>query len=270
MRRKHAPRKAHFNTSLLCWSTFCLSGCCPSQSEGSLLRTSRCRPGFLRLTGGPRPPRLHPRLDGRPLSRCAAPRQSDRCRPGLSASWRPIGSLSVQTGYRCRCVDCAARLHCRHQTAPIGRKERGVCSALLKWHNEVNIFKGIKLRDCSPLPYTHLHTPCLYWVFPLPGLPLHHHHPVPSHCRCRYRCLRRCWQIGVSPAPSLIQSQSPTLKHNKVEGLSYDPKFSSSVGCYRCQVKCMRLSCCSLLPITPLRTRNQPTCFLRVNTSTGC
>lgn len=144
MRRKHAPRKAHFNTSLLCWSTFCLSGCCPSQSEGSLLRTSRCRPGFLRLTGGPRPPRLHPRLDGRPLSRCAAPRQSDRCRPGLSASWRPIGSLSVQTGYRCRCVDCAARLHCRHQTAPIGRKERGVCSALLKWHNEVNIFKGIK------------------------------------------------------------------------------------------------------------------------------
>lgn len=130
--------------------------------------------------------------------------------------------------------------------------------------------RASSMRDRSPLPYTHLHTPCLYWVFPLPGLPLHHHHPVPSHCRCRYRCLRRCWQIGVSPAPSLIRSQSPTLKHNKVEGLSYDPQFSSSVGCCRCQVKRMRLSCCSLLPITPLRTRNQPTCFLRVNTSTGC
>lgn len=84
-------------------------------------------------------------------------------------------------------------------------------------------------RDCSPLPTTHLHTPCWYWVFPLPGLPLHHHHPVPSRCRCRYRCLRRCWQIGVSPALSLIRSQSPTLKHKKVDSLSYDPKLSSSV-----------------------------------------
>lgn len=129
------------------------------------------------------------------------------------------------------------------------------------------------MRDRSPLPYTHLHTPCLYWVFPLPGLPLHHHHPVPSHCRCRYRCLRRCWQIGVSPAPSLIQSQSPTLKHNKwkvcLMTQSSVHRFTAG-GCCRCQVKRMRLSCCSLLPITSLRTRNQPTCFLRVNTSTGC
>lgn len=124
--------KTQLNTSLLCRSTFCLSGRCLSQSEGSLLRTSRCLPGFLRLTGGPRPPRLHPRLDGRALSHCAAPHQSDHCRPGLSASWRLIGSLSVQTGYRCRCVDCAAHLHCRHQTAPYYKEAKGSLFSIIK------------------------------------------------------------------------------------------------------------------------------------------
>lgn len=61
----------------------------------------------------------------------------------------------------------------------------------------------------------HRHRPCSYWVFLPPGLLLHRHHPALSHYRCR--CLRRCWQIGVSRALSLIQSQSQTLKYNKAD-----------------------------------------------------
>lgn len=68
-----------------CCRTFCLNGYCPCQSEGSLLRRYRCLLGFLHLTGGPLPPRLHPHLDGRALSHCAALHQSGRCHPGRSA-----------------------------------------------------------------------------------------------------------------------------------------------------------------------------------------
>lgn len=115
----HVKSVKQRGTESVCWCTFCLNGHCPSQSEGSLLQTSRCQPGFLHLTGGPRPPRLHLHLGGRALSRCAALRQSDRCPPGLSACWRPTGSLTAQTGCRCRCVDCVAHPRCRLQTVPI-------------------------------------------------------------------------------------------------------------------------------------------------------
>lgn len=56
----------------------------------------------------------------------------------------------------------------------------------------------------GPIPY-------LYWAFLPPGLHLHHHRLVLDHCHCR--CRRRCWQTGVSPAPSLNRSQSQTLKN---------------------------------------------------------
>lgn len=134
----HVTSVKQWGTSSVCWRTFCLSGHCLSQSEGSLLRTSRCQPGFLHLTGGPRPPRLHPHLGGRALSHCAALHQSDRCPPGLSAYWRPTGSLIVQTGCHCRCadcvdcVDCVAHPHCRLQTAPIRQKEKWVSLAVVQ------------------------------------------------------------------------------------------------------------------------------------------
>lgn len=146
----------------------------------------------------------------------------------------------------------------------------------------MNIFKNIKYAWLlSQLPSAHLHTPCLYWVFPLPGLRLHHHHPVPSHCRCRYHCLRRCWRIEVSPAQSLIRSRSLSLKHNKVGGLSYDPKLSSSVHS-RWMLSLPSESYedvtlyhnCSHVVLYyqshQLRARNQTICFIRAKTSTGC
>lgn len=102
------------------WCTFCLSGHCPCQSEGSQRQTAHCRQGFPHPSGGP--PHLHPRLRrrGRALSRCAARHRSDR--PGPSACWRPTGYPSAQSGHHCHCVDCAARPHCRLQTAPVRRR----------------------------------------------------------------------------------------------------------------------------------------------------
>lgn len=108
----------------VCWVTFCLNECCPCLSEDFLLQTSRCRLGCLRPTDGLRPPHLHPHPDGRALSHCAALHQSDRCPPGLSACWRPTGSLIAQSGYHCRCVDYVARPHCHLQTAPVKTEKK--------------------------------------------------------------------------------------------------------------------------------------------------
>lgn len=102
-----------------CRRTFGLNGYCPCQRGGSLLQRHHCQPGFPHLTGDPPPPRLRPHRDGRALSHCAALHQSDRGPPGLSACWHPTGSPIAPSGCRCRCVDCAARPHCRLRTAPI-------------------------------------------------------------------------------------------------------------------------------------------------------
>lgn len=112
-----------------CCGTSCPTGRCPWRSEGSQPRTCRCPLGFLRRSGGHRPPRLRPRPGGRAPSRCAARRPSGRCRPGPSACWRPTGSQSARTGCRCRCADCAgcaAHPRCRLQTAPGCNKDRHV------------------------------------------------------------------------------------------------------------------------------------------------
>lgn len=74
------------------------------------------------------------------------------------------------------------------------------------------------LDTATPLQFffirrTKKHTPYSYWHFLPHGHLLHPHHLGLSHCHCH--CPRHYWQIGVSPAPSLIQIQSQSLKHNK-------------------------------------------------------